>query len=207
MSRRRGKGKAKVEVHEQQERAAAFAKERRTAGRRCWYVVQTKTGKETTAAVAIAAKGFQVFAPQRSVRIAHARRIDTVSRPLFPRYIFAAFIEKDQTYGVIRYARGVAHLLCDIDGVPQPVPDAVMDAIRERENTLKAKKGEYRTGYQAGDEIKITVGPWADFTGKYVGETKGKVSIIITIFNRPTLIELPINAVPLCENSLDNAVA
>jgi len=214
MTRRKGRGKQVQTEAElspvleaQQRLAATFARPRASACRESWYIVQTKAGKEISASVEIVNKGFQVFVPLRPATITrNRRRVDTV-RPLFPRYIFTAFVEKEKTYGVIRYARGVSHLLCDTDGVPQPVPDRVVASVRKREQTLSAMAGRFKTGYQPGDEVKISVGPYADFIGKYLGEDRGKISVIILLFNRPMMVEVPIDAIPLCENSLDNAVA
>ena len=56
-----------------------------------WYVVHTQPNRENRAAMNLRRQGFSAYLPifQRTRR--HARRTETVSRPLFPRYMFVEF--------------------------------------------------------------------------------------------------------------------
>ncbi|SVD93142.1 uncharacterized protein METZ01_LOCUS445996, partial [marine metagenome] len=46
--------------------------------------------------------------------------------------------------------------------------------------------------FKKGDAVKVIVGPFIDFTGivENVNEDKQKVKVIVSIFGRPTPIEL-----------------
>lgn len=55
-----------------------------------WYVVQTHINGEAKAANNLTRQGFGVYFPRYLKRRSHARRVDVVARPLFPRYLFVA---------------------------------------------------------------------------------------------------------------------
>ena len=55
-----------------------------------WYVVQTQVNGELKAAQNLMRQGFEVYLPCYLKRRRHARKIDLVSKPLFPRYLFVA---------------------------------------------------------------------------------------------------------------------
>lgn len=53
-----------------------------------WYAVYTQAGKERFALQNLANQGFEAYLPSYRKRRRHARRVDTVLAPLFPRYLF-----------------------------------------------------------------------------------------------------------------------
>jgi transcriptional antiterminator RfaH len=55
-----------------------------------WCAVQTHVRAEDKAAFHLRRQGYDVFLPKHLKRRKHARRIDWVSAPLFPRYLFVA---------------------------------------------------------------------------------------------------------------------
>ena len=59
-----------------------------------WYVLQTHVHMEAKASAHLMRQGFGVYLPRYLKRRRHARRVDTVAAPLFPRYLFVA-VERD----------------------------------------------------------------------------------------------------------------
>lgn len=60
-----------------------------------WYVAYTRFRGEYQAAAHLSRQGFQVYLPKYTKIRRHARRIERVASPLFPRYLFVAMdIEK-----------------------------------------------------------------------------------------------------------------
>ena len=53
-----------------------------------WYVVQTQAHAETKACWHLARQGFETYLPRYLKRRRHARRVEMVQAPLFPRYLF-----------------------------------------------------------------------------------------------------------------------
>lgn len=172
------------------------------------FVVRTGAGREISTSVEITAKtGFSVFMPVRRVTISHARKKTSVSHPLFPNYLFVSFIEAEKRYGAIRHLRGKPHLLCDIDGIPMPVPEAVISDLRRGELEYQQQSGEVRTGWAPGEVFKLPVGRYADFEARYLGEVDGEVSVIISLFGQEFVHRLPAKDVPHNHNFLESNAA
>ena len=53
-----------------------------------WYVAQTQANAENKAVAHLARQGFATYLPRYLKRRSHARRVDVVAAPLFPRYLF-----------------------------------------------------------------------------------------------------------------------
>jgi transcriptional antiterminator RfaH len=171
------------------------------------FVVRTKPAREITAAATIPSDGVSIFFPIRYVEISHARRREFVMRPLFPRYIFARFVESEKRYGRINRARGVERILADADGIPIPLPEAIVHDLRHRDRCDRAAAGEWKTGWQPGDKFKLLIGTYADITVTYVGEENGSVTVIVPFLGINHLIHVAIDAVPPSQQSVDAAAA
>ena len=55
-----------------------------------WYVVQTKVNAEAKAGRNLIRQGFEIYLPRYLKRRSHARKIEKVAAPLFPRYLFVS---------------------------------------------------------------------------------------------------------------------
>src|SRR5665213_96139 len=53
-----------------------------------WYVARTRAQREPEAARQLTNQGFRAFLPRHLKNRRHARKVETISAPLFPRYIF-----------------------------------------------------------------------------------------------------------------------
>ncbi len=98
-----------------------------------WYVVQTQANAENKAVAHLRRQGFATYLPRYLKRRRHARRVDTVAAPLFPRYLFVEIDMAIQRWRSIYSTVGVSRLVCNGD-CPVPVPDAVISSLRSREN-------------------------------------------------------------------------
>lgn len=173
-----------------------------------WFVVRTKAGREVTASVSVAEKGYHTFLPVHIVQRTHARRVETLSRPLFPRYLFVQFDPDAKTHGNINTCRGVISrgLIVDMRDSPIAVPDRVIAAIRDRERAMLAQAGEITTGYRPGDTFQIQRGH-ATVTAHYMGEEKGKVMAIVEFMGKGHIQAFDFAGVPRSQNMLDGFAA
>jgi transcription antitermination factor NusG len=100
--------------------------------------------------------------------------------------------------------------MCDAMDRPLPVPDKVINRIRDRERAEMAKVGEVTTGYRPGDTFLLQRGPYAQLEATYVGEDNGAVFVTVTLFGRGFLQTLSFEDVPPCAkagNSIDKISA
>ena len=103
------------------------------AGIERWYAVCCKPRQEAVAEENLLRQGFQVYLPR--IRMRQRRRgqwIDAVE-VLFPRYIFIRVDTLRRSTAAVRSTRGAVGLV-RFGGQPAVVPDAVMDALRQRED-------------------------------------------------------------------------
>ena len=98
-----------------------------------WFVAHTQPNAEAKAVANLNRQGFEAYFPRYLKRRRHARKVDTVAAPLFPRYVFVAVDISAQRWRSIYSTVGVARLVCNGDE-PAAVPDAVVAVLRERED-------------------------------------------------------------------------
>ena len=80
-----------------------------------WYVAQTHPHAETKAAGHLMRQGFAVYLPRHLKRRRHARRVENVPAPLFPRYLFIAVDMATQRWRSIHSTIGVTRMVCNGD--------------------------------------------------------------------------------------------
>src|SRR5262245_38182930 len=93
-----------------------------------WYVVRTQVHRELIAAHHLTNQGFRVFVPRCWKNRRHARRVETITAPLFPRYIFTVVDRTRDRWRSINGTIGVDRLLMG-GGEPQPVPHALVESL------------------------------------------------------------------------------
>ncbi|MGC2115668.1 MAG: transcriptional activator RfaH, partial [Pseudolabrys sp.] len=99
-----------------------------------WYVVQTQANAENKAVAHLARQGFVTYLPRYLKRRRHARRVDVVAAPLFPRYLFVEIDMAAQRWRSIYSTVGVSRLVCNGE-FPAAVPERVVELLRNREDT------------------------------------------------------------------------
>jgi transcriptional antiterminator RfaH len=126
-----------------------------------WYVVQTHINAEAKAATNLERQGFAVYLPRFLKRRSHARKVETVARPLFPRYLFVAIDVAAQRWRSIQSTLGVSHLVC-WNGHPASVENGVLDTLKTREDENGFIKLARRSCFSPGDRVRITEGAFID---------------------------------------------
>ena len=76
-----------------------------------WFVVQTQVNAEAKAARNLLQQGFEIYLPRYLKRRSHARKVDKVAAPLFPRYLFVQVDMATQRWRSIQSTFGVASLV------------------------------------------------------------------------------------------------
>lgn len=97
-----------------------------------WYVVQTHVNVEAKAACNLMRQGFEPYLPHYLKRRSHARKVDQVAAPLFPRYLFVRIDMQTQRWTSIQSTSGVARLVCN-GSDPVPVASHVVATLKARE--------------------------------------------------------------------------
>ena len=144
-----------------------------------WYAVCCKPRQETVAEENLQRQGFKVYLPR--IRIRHRRRGQwlEVVEALFPRYVFIRIDPRQRSTAPVRSTRGVVGLV-RFGGQPAVVPDAVMEALRQREDAASGMHEDKRVHFSAGEQIKIVDGALAGMEGVF-SQQDGEKRVIVLL--------------------------
>lgn len=159
-----------------------------------WCAAHSHARAEDKAAFHLRRQGFSVFLPKHLKRRRHARRVEWVAAPLFPRYFFVGFDPEVTRWRAILSTVGVGDLVRFGDQ-PALVPSHVIDEIRAREDA----DGLVQTtidGLRPGDPVQIIAGPFADSEGLFDGANDDRrVTVLLSLMGRQVKVRVPVDAV------------
>lgn len=147
----------------------------------CWYAIHVKPGQEARADSNLRAWRLETFAPQIRQRThnPYTGKPSFVTKPLFPRYIFAKFKASALLHKVC-FTRGVQDVV-SFGGNPCSIDEEIISAIRSR----TGPDGLIHIGedLRPGDKVVIGEGPLQNFVGIFDGYCKDeeRVSILLTM--------------------------
>ena len=164
-----------------------------------WYVVHTYSGYENKVKTAwrrkFAGMGLEdritdVLIPSESVVELVKGERKTSNRKFFPGYILVHMELDDQTWHVVKSTPKVTGFIGSRTE-PAVIPDEDVDQIKTQMAEGKEKpKPKY--SFEKGDSVRVVDGPFINFNGtvEEVRPDKGKLRVLVSIFGRPTPVEL-----------------
>ncbi|MDD2774230.1 MAG: transcription termination/antitermination protein NusG [Elusimicrobiales bacterium] len=164
-----------------------------------WYVVHTQTGYEDKVHRLITQNAqsqgftdrvFQVLIPTEEVVEVKQNKRHLRKRKFFPGYILVEMILSSESYWFLRNTTGVTGFLGDPK--PVPLPEEEIKGIIELTTSSAQNKPKPAIQFEKGESVRITEGPFKHFLGvvEDVNETKSKLKVMVTVFDRPTPVEL-----------------
>jgi len=169
-----------------------------------WYIVQTFSGfeqkvaevlKETIQKKELSDKITDVLVPMHEVTIVKKGKRVQRKKKYFPSYVLVKMEMTKELYHMIKNISKVTGFL-GTTGTPVPVSDSEIDKIlgNIKEGALAP---EPSLTFEIGEQVKVCEGPFASFSGlvEEVDEDKSKLKVSVSIFGRPTPIELEYNQV------------
>ena len=169
-----------------------------------WYIVQTFSGfeqkvaetlKDTVKKRELGDKVTDVLVPTHEItEVKRGKRVQR-KRKYFPSYVLVKMEMNKELYHMIKNIQKVTGFL-GTTGTPVPVSDNEIDKIlgNIKEGSLVP---EPSLRFDVGEQVKVCEGPFASFSGlvEEVDEEKAKLKVSVSIFGRPTPIELEYNQV------------
>jgi transcriptional antiterminator NusG len=164
-----------------------------------WYVVHTYSGyenrvktalQEQIAASAHADKFGEILIPTEQVVELVKGKKKTSSRKFYPGYILVQMELTEETWHMVKDTPKVTGFLSGRD-VPAPLTDEEAEQIINQVEAGKTKP-QPKYSFETGDEVRVVDGPFTNFTGTVedVKPDKGKIKVLVSIFGRPTPVEL-----------------
>jgi transcription termination/antitermination factor NusG len=179
---------------------------------RAWYVVHTYSGYEDRVKTNLDQRiksmdaqdlVFRVVVPSvDEIEIRDGQR-RTVPRKIFPGYVLVQMIglkqddpaaneqdkaQSSKAWTVVRNSPGVTGFVGS-GTAPTPLEEAEVRSIIKQ---MKADEPRVKVGFQVGQSVRVTDGPFLDFVGTVedINTEKGKVKVAVSIFGRETPVEL-----------------
>jgi transcription termination/antitermination protein NusG len=170
-----------------------------------WYVVHTYSGYENKVkanlesrikTMQMEGKIFGVHIPMEDVMEIKSGKKQVVKKKQFPGYLLVRMVYDNDSWYVVRNTPGVTGFVSAGTGSkPTPLSKHEVDKI------LAVKKEEVRPqvrlGFEEGDIVRITSGPFADFNGTIneINPDQAKLKVLVNIFDRETPVELSFDQV------------
>ena len=164
-----------------------------------WYAVHTYSGHEQKAKrylesaivnAGLEAKFGQVLVPTEEVTEMKQGKRSTTTKKFLPSYILVE-VELDKvTQDLVVSTPGVTNFVGG-GGKPRSLRPAEVERIVGQINRSRTEEPS-DIPFQAGDTVKVIDGPFQDFSGTIseVNMERRKVKVMVSIFGRPTPVEL-----------------
>ena len=168
-----------------------------------WYAVQTYSGHENKVQKLIQHQILEqgsaretneirdVIVPtQDVVEIRNGKRV-TVTKRLYPGYVLVSMDLNERTMHVVNNIQGVIKFV-GTGKTPQPLHEEEINKILGVEIEREDEGTEEDIPFHVDQVVEVTQGPFSDFSGtvKEIYADKGKVKVEVSLFGRPTSVEL-----------------
>jgi transcription termination/antitermination protein NusG len=169
-----------------------------------WYVVHvlsgfenrvTKTLKERIVNHNMTEYFADILVPEESVVANVNGKKRTMKKKFFPGYIIVKMIMNDRSWHLVKDTDKITGFIGGTKDKPAPISDEEAATL-----TNSLQEGFKRTrsvaNFSEGDSVKVIEGPFASFVGIVENiSDKGKVKVQVSIFGRPTPVELEFSQV------------
>tara|TARA_B100000965_G_C19378664_1_gene663655 strand:- start:84 stop:614 length:531 start_codon:yes stop_codon:yes gene_type:complete len=169
-----------------------------------WYIVQSHSNfenkvakliKEEAEKFKISDKIDQIVVPTHDITdVRRGKRVQR-KKKYFPGYVLIKSEMDNELYHLIKNIKKVSGFLGS-KGVPVPVSDREIEKIlgQIKDGVAQPKSA---IEYAIGEKVQVIDGPFASFNGliEDVDEEKSRLKVSVSIFGRPTPVDLEYNQV------------
>jgi len=166
---------------------------------RRWYVVRVQSGREEQVrdglirrvrAAGLESKIFSVVVPTEKITEIRSGRKTVRERKKYPGYIMIEMLQDKDSWFLVRETPGIGDFL----GLKEPIPMAEHEVNRmlAEQTETEEDRPKIKIDFQKGDGVRVKDGPFENFDGvvEEVDEKNGRVKVSITVFGRPTPVDL-----------------
>lgn len=164
-----------------------------------WYIIHTQSGfedkvkrilEEKIQSLGLAHKIFSLLIPtEEVVEVVRSKKV-VRKRKFFPGYVMVEMVVDNETYWFVKGVPGVTGFL----GEPKPtaLPESEVKGILDLTRISSEAKPKPAVQFEKGENVRISDGPFRHFIGvvEECNDEKAKLKAMVTIFGRPTPVEL-----------------
>ena len=157
---------------------------------KAWFVVYTKVQEEVWARNNLEERGLETYLPRYRKRRFHARRLDFIPAPLFPRYLFvSADLDAGERPRIVT-APGVSYLVSFGDRAP-PLADSIIGEIRRREGPDGLVRLGSEEGFKQGEKVRVRDGAFCEKVGLFdCNADDNRVFILLNLMGRQVRVKI-----------------
>lgn len=169
-----------------------------------WYIAKAQTGQENKVTKSLKErivnhKMTELFAeilvPEETLVTTAGGKKKTIKKKFFPGYVLIKMIMNDKTWHLVKNTDKITGFVGGTLDKPAPITNEEA-AYMTSQMEDGFKKPRTSINFAEGESVKVIEGPFANFVGtiEAVSE-KGKIKVNVSIFGRPTPVELDFSQV------------
>lgn len=136
-----------------------------------------------------------ILVPEEEVTTNVRGKKRRIKKKFFPGYVLIKMIMNDKTWHLVKDTDKITGFLGGSTSRPSPISDEEA-AYMTNQAAEGFKAVRSSSSYSEGDSVKVTEGPFASFVGTVEAVSdKGKLKVNVSIFGRPTPVELDFSQV------------
>ena len=170
-----------------------------------WYVVHAYSQYENSVMKALKERinraGLQerfgdILVPTEEVVEIRDGQKRTTERKFFPGYVLVQMEMDEDTWHLVKSTPKVLGFIGGTPDKPAPISEKEANSILNRVEE-SVEKPKPKTLYEPGEAVRVTDGPFADFSGvvEEVNYDKSRLRVAVLIFGRSTPVELEFSQV------------
>ena len=170
-----------------------------------WYVVHAYSGFEKSVMRALKERieraGMQdqfgeILVPVEEVVEMKGGQKRTSERKFFPGYVLVQMEMNDASWHLVKSTAKVTGFVGGTANKPAPISEREVQGILQQMQE-GVEKPKPKITFEAGELVRVTDGPFTDFNGtvEEANYDKSKLRVTVTIFGRPTPVELDFSQV------------
>ena len=164
-----------------------------------WYIAKAQTGQENKVTKSLKERIVnykmtdlfsEILVPEETVVTTANGKKKTIKKKFFPGYVLIKMIMNDKTWHLVKSTDKITGFVGGTLDKPAPITtEEAAYMTSQMEDGFK--KPRTSINFTEGESVKVIEGPFANFVGtiEAVNE-KGKIKVNVSIFGRPTPVEL-----------------
>ena len=164
-----------------------------------WYIAKAQTGQENKVTKSLKERIVnykmtdlfsEVLVPEETVVTTANGKKKTIKKKFFPGYVLIKMIMNDKTWHLVKSTDKITGFVGGTLDKPAPITNEEA-AYMTSQMEDGFKKPRTSINFSEGESVKVIEGPFANFVGTIEAVSdKGKVKVNVSIFGRPTPVEL-----------------
>lgn len=164
-----------------------------------WYIAKAQTGQENKITKSLKERIVnhkmteffaEILVPEETIVTTANGKKKTIKKKFFPGYVLIKMIMNDKTWHLVKSTDKITGFVGGTLEKPAPISNEEA-AFMTSQMEDGFKKPRTSVNFSEGESVKVIEGPFANFVGtiEAVNE-KGKIKVNVSIFGRPTPVEL-----------------